>query len=159
MPISPAPDTSDERLIQLIRWTGKAGMPDIHVLLQELQRHRALVKRLEEWAKQLEARLYPDHDGLLLRKAAIELRNRMKEMASAQHLAALDRMFSETPAAQLARDSLAPLVHQDAASQLSDDDRTALQYLRDKAPWRDGHNDKCHEALIRAIDILLGAAR
>lgn len=39
--VVPAPDTSDERLASLIQWTRKAGMPDVHVLLQELQQHRA----------------------------------------------------------------------------------------------------------------------
>lgn len=39
--IEPAPDTSDERLVELIRWTSKSGMPDVHALLLDLQQLRA----------------------------------------------------------------------------------------------------------------------
>jgi hypothetical protein len=39
--IAPASDTSDERLAELIRWTGQSGMPDVHALLLDLQQLRA----------------------------------------------------------------------------------------------------------------------
>lgn len=44
---------------------------DIHDLIQEIRRHRAMVKRLEEWAEQLDE---PGKGRALAR----ELRNRMK---------------------------------------------------------------------------------
>jgi hypothetical protein len=39
--IEPAPDIGDQRLEELVRWTGRSGMPDVHALLLDLQQHRA----------------------------------------------------------------------------------------------------------------------
>lgn len=40
MMIAPEPDTSDERLEELILWTRHSGIPDMNALLLDLRRHR-----------------------------------------------------------------------------------------------------------------------
>lgn len=44
-------EVSDERLKELVRWTSKAGMPDVHQLLMETERHRAAVAADKERIK------------------------------------------------------------------------------------------------------------
>lgn len=74
--IIPAPDIGDERLAELIGWTGKAGMPDVHAMLLDLQLRRsadrdaefvalrkALWVRLEQCQKQAE-RIREPESGL-----------------------------------------------------------------------------------------------
>ena len=77
--IEPAPDTSDERLAELVRWTNLGGMPDMHALLLDLQSKRAMVKRLETFIDDLEQSAATPSYRHAFRSLAVELRNRMKE--------------------------------------------------------------------------------
>lgn len=69
-------DLTDERLT-VIRGGGPGSVDrvvdDMFSMSTELQRHRAIVKRLEELALSLEYNYHPD-----VRKIAAELRNRMR---------------------------------------------------------------------------------
>lgn len=84
--IIPAPDISDERLAELVDWTGKAGMPDVHALLLDLKIRRstdrdaefvalrkALWVRLEQCQKQAERIRELENDALDLRAGIIAL--------------------------------------------------------------------------------------
>jgi hypothetical protein len=49
----PAPRLDDDRLEELVHWTGGSGMPDTHALLKELQRHRAAVAANQERVREV----------------------------------------------------------------------------------------------------------
>lgn len=76
--IAPAPDVRDERLAELVKWTSGAGMPDVHAMLLDLQRHRAAMKRLEAWAAGLDGNGPEDGGSHANIRFAAELLSRIK---------------------------------------------------------------------------------
>lgn len=57
----------DERLQELITWSGGYGMPDVCSLLKELKETRAAILRLKEWVSLVQTSTLP-LDGNCIRQ-------------------------------------------------------------------------------------------